>query len=716
MARRAPDAIESAESRGPGVPAAWPWILALLLLVFGAFAPALRAEFVSWDDEQNVTSNHEFRGLDAEHVRWMFTTDHMGPYQPLAWLSLAVDHAIWGLSGPDDFPEAPRYHLTSVAIHALATLFFFALARRLLSIVFARPPNELGFAAFVAAAFFAIHPLRVESVAWITERRDVLCGLFYVLAAWSWLGFATLRKGRESGTLQLAVVAGASIGALALSWAAIDLSSPRWLALRPGGSWMLALAGAILLLGAYVAAGRSSRRFGAYGLVMALFLCALLSKGLAMVLPAVLLVLDVWPLRRARDGRSIVAAAVEKMPLVALSVVFARIAIWGQASIPGLMAPWKQYTFGERTLQAFYGLAFYLRKTLVPVGLSPIYELPRTLSLAEPRFFLSIAAVAAITAIVFASRQRAPAWLAAWTAYGLAIAPVLGYSQAGPQIAADRYSYLACLPFALIAGAAVIRWRSATTSILSVAALALLASLTFAQSRVWKSSKTLWEHASALDPTVAMAHLNLGHVSVREAEHAGDVRLREAALDEAQRIFERGFEAHEHPLFQAGIALVHQRRWEIDPKNRGGEAALSLEFAQRALDLAVKRNEVTPEYHLNLGSALSNAQRTDEAIAELELFVREEPHSFMGRFGLGFALVRAKRFEAAARNLELAVELEPSFVNAWGNLGFAYEGLGQRDKAIEVYRRVLVLSPGHPTATARLKILTMKVRVEAETK
>src|SRR5882672_5566588 len=123
----------------------WLWILALVALVFFAFKPALSAEFLFWDDEQNITSNYAFRGLDAAHLRWMFTTDHMGPYQPLAWLSLAVDHHFWRLGGPDQFPEAPHYHFTNVLIHALTAVALFFLARRLLARVFSRSPRDLGF-------------------------------------------------------------------------------------------------------------------------------------------------------------------------------------------------------------------------------------------------------------------------------------------------------------------------------------------------------------------------------------------------------------------------------------------------------------------------------------------------------------------------------------------------------------------------------------------
>ena len=466
---------------------------------------------------------------------------------------------------------------------------------------------------------------------------------------------------------------------------------------------------------AFTVANGSRRAFGAYAAVIALFLCALLSKGTVLVLPAVLLVVDLWPLRRVRDARTLVAAAIEKGPLLALSVVFARVAVWGQQWIPGLMASWTEHTLGERVLQAFFGLVFYVRKTILPDGLAPIYELPDALRLADPRYYLSIAAVAAGTAILFFWRRRAPALLAAGAAYAIAVAPVLGFSQAGPQIAADRYTYLACLPFALLAGAAVVRWRGHAAKAAAVAVLAVLAvltGLTFAQTRVWRSSAALWEHAIALDPDAVLNNLNLGHVRARQAERTADRSAQAALLDESQRLFEHGLRIREDPLLLAGIALVHQHRWELDPKNRSAEAELSLEFARRALEVAKQRNLETPDYHLNLGSALGNAQHPNDALAEFQTYVRERPSSYLGHYLLGFALLQASRFSESVRELGQAVDLEPGSVNGWGNLGIAQEKLGEKDLAIQAYQRVLALAPGHPTAKQHLFLLQSRMSVD----
>ena len=165
------------------------WIpLSLVLVVVASFWPAIGADFVAWDDDLNLTDNVRYRGLSLEHLRWMVTTTHGGHYQPLTWISWALDYLVWGMD--------PRgYHLTNVALHAAATLVFYALASHVLLRTTSGDPlvaqgradsvaraSSVAWAAAVGALLFAVHPLRAESVAWVSERRDVLSGFFYLLA------------------------------------------------------------------------------------------------------------------------------------------------------------------------------------------------------------------------------------------------------------------------------------------------------------------------------------------------------------------------------------------------------------------------------------------------------------------------------------------------------------------------------------------------------
>ena len=153
-----------------------------------AFLPTLSAGFVNWDDDVNFTTNMGFRGLGAAQLRWMFTTTLLGHWIPLTWLTLGANYALGGM-------DPWGYHLVNVLVHAAAAGVFFLVARRLLAVALDGPAGAIDLGAALAALVFGAHPLRVESVAWITERRDVLCALFYMLTVLAYL------RGVEDGRM-----------------------------------------------------------------------------------------------------------------------------------------------------------------------------------------------------------------------------------------------------------------------------------------------------------------------------------------------------------------------------------------------------------------------------------------------------------------------------------------------------------------------------------
>ncbi len=437
--------------------------LSLALIVVASFWPAIGADFVAWDDDLNLTDNVRYRGLSLEHLRWMATTTHGGHYQPLTWISWAMDYLVWGMD--------PRgYHLTNLVLHAAAVLVFYALASRLLlgtqpaaqgGATRMPPDSSVIWAAAVGTLFFAVHPLRAESVVWVSERRDVLSGFFYLLALWAYVrmvaagseGTAALREGQRVRR--------------------------RWLAASLG-----------------------------------CFVLSLLSKAWGMTFPAVLLILDVYPLRRpAREGWARVLT--EKALFLLPALVAAGAAFAAQHSVED-MRTFAEHPLGARIAQATYGLCFYPWKTLLPTDLSPLYLLRPGFDVGAPRFVVSGALVVVVTAGLVAMRHRWPWALAAWAAYAVIVSPVLGLAQTGPQLVADRYSYLSCLPWALLAAAAVFgvscSSRRARIAVRggAVLAVAVLASLTFRQASIWTDSETLWSHAIRLDPTNHIAFTNRG--------------------------------------------------------------------------------------------------------------------------------------------------------------------------------------------------------------
>jgi len=346
------------------------------------FGPALTAGFVGLDDHSVLLNVTGYRGFAAENLRWMFTTTHMGHYQPLTWLSYAVDHALWGMD--------PRgYHATNVLIHAVNAVLVYVLAGRLIGA--ARPGWGVGRrvgAAAAGAVLWAVHPLRVESVAWVTERRDVLSTMFLLGAA-------------------LAYVRAVGAGGVGVS------------------SWR------------------------AYGVAVVLLLLSLLSKAWGMTFFVVMLVVDVYPLRRVGVGA--IASqrgfrlVMEKAPFALLGLVFVVVAGYAQRSTGKAVASLDSWTVMDRALQGVYGLMFYVWKTVAPTGLTPMYEKPAHMDPASPGVIAAMVVVVGVVAGLVAVRRRAPAAVAAAVAYLVIVSPVLGVFQSGPQLVADRYSYVAMI-------------------------------------------------------------------------------------------------------------------------------------------------------------------------------------------------------------------------------------------------------------------------------
>src|SRR5438105_11119904 len=392
------------------------WLAPLLvaLLTLAAFLPTLQNQFVRWDDPENFLDNADYRGLAWSQLCWMWTTFHMGHYIPLTWMTLGIDYLLWGMN-------PAGYHLTTLLLHAANAAVFYFVVRRILTLALPSPAERshaLAVSAGFAALVFAIHPLRVESVAWVTERRDVLSGLFYLLTILVYLR----------------------------------------------------------------ASERGARGQGWYWPSVAAFVCALLSKSMVVNLPVVLLILDVYPLRRlggavgwwSEPARRVY---VEKIPFVLLAAAASAIALMAQLSHDTMVLVVQLSALG-RLAVSVYGVSFYLWKTVAPVNLSPLYELPPTVNPWAPPFIVSYGVVVAITALVLALRRREPGLPAAWLAYVVVLLPVLGIFQSGPQIAADRYTYLAGLGWAILAGAGLLScWRSSRRSKTGTPATWLLASL-----------------------------------------------------------------------------------------------------------------------------------------------------------------------------------------------------------------------------------------------
>jgi Flp pilus assembly protein TadD len=631
--------------------------LFLVLITAITFLPGLDGAFLDWDDRENFLYNPHFRGLGPTQLHWMLTTGLLGHWMPLTWLSLAVDWTIWGL---DPF----GYHLTSLGFHAICALLVYVLARRLYTLTAPRvSPATHMLGAAVAALLFAIHPLRVESVAWITERRDVLAGVFFLGAVLAYLG-----RWNSDGT-------------------------PR---------------------------PRAQLRYAA---VLALFAAALLSKAMSVSLPVVLLILDVYPLRRLaanpREWLSKEARPIwgEKVPLVLLSVGATVNAIVINSGI-GNLTSMERVGLLDRIAISLYSLAFYPWKTLIPARLSPMYELPNPLEPWRWPFVVAALAVVGITAASIALARRWPALGAAWAAYVLMTLPVAGLVQNGFQIAADRYTYLPCVPWALLAGSGLLalahgRSRLVVPAVVvSMLLIAVLATLSWRQTQIWRDTETLWRHALSIAPS-AVAHGNLGLVLAQRDQAGAAIRHYQAALAIQPR--------YPGALNNLGLALIEGGDFVGAEQNLREAIRLKPQFSEAwsNLGLVLARSGETvsaaaayrealriradnADAHGNLGGMLDAQGRGEEALAHLREAVRLRPESAQTHGNLGIYFARRGDIPTARGHFEEAVRLRPTSAEAHNNLGLALAQQGRLEVAARHFREAVRLRPDFRDALSNL--------------
>src|SRR5947199_111543 len=593
-----------------------PVLIALVTVV--PFLPTLDNQFVNWHDDDNLLDNPHYRGLGWTHLRWMWTTCHIGHYAPLTWMTFGLDYLLWGMN-------PVGYHLTNLLLHAANPAVFYLVARRILGVALPGPAQRgnvgLAASAAFAALLFAIHPLRVESVAWATERRDVLSGLFYLLTL-----LVYLRAGEQGER------------------------------------------------------GRSG-----YWASVGLFVCALLSKSMAVSLPVVLLILDVYPLRRLGGARGWWGEPARRIYLEKIPFVLLALAASGGAFIPQIegrnMPSLDELSVLGRLAVSAYGLRFYLWKTVFPVSLSPLYELRGQDPLALP-FLLSYGVVPGVTALALILRHRLPGLPAAWLAYVVILLPVLGIFQNGPQIAADRYTYLAGLGWALLASAGMLAaWRRRSFLVTGLAVVLLLGfgTLTWNQVRVWHDSEKLWSHAVAIDPGSSIGQLSLGLALARHGKLAEAVEHYEAALR-----LEPGYVDANYAW---GNALARQ-----------GKLAEAIAHYEQAL----KTKPDHADAHSNMGAALVGQGKLAEAIEHYQQALRAKPDHADAHTNLGEALAQQGKLDEAIEHYRQALELRPESADAHNDWGLALARQGKLAEAVKHYQEAVKLRPALSEAQSNL--------------
>jgi tetratricopeptide (TPR) repeat protein len=614
---RLPHRAPTAEGAGTqNRTARWAIPAGLVLVTIVAYLPVLHNGFVSWDDDRNFVENPHFRGLGLDQLRWMWTTFHMGHYVPLSWMTLGLDYEVWGMN-------PTGYHLTNLLLHAANAVVVYFLARAVLRLsrpaFSSEPSSQLDAAAGFAALVFALHPLRAESVAWATERRDVLSALFFFSSILVYLRSRVTMRSRR-------------------------------------GFWM----------------------------ALVLFVCALLSKATSMSLPAVLLILNVFPLRRLGGtvgwrGEQARRIYVEIAPFALLAAATAGL------SIVALHPP-DQLSIGAKLSVSSYSLVFYLWKTVVPLDLAPLYEMPQHVDPAAVRFVASDIAVVGLSAAAWALRRRQPGMTTALVVFFVVTLPMLGVVQNGPQIAADRYTYFAAPALAILAGAGLVALlrRSPALAVGGAVAVALsLGALAWGQSALWHDSETLWSRVLNVDDESSIAHSALANTLYRQN------RVQEA-IAHSQRAVAI---APDYPeaLNGLGVGLA-----------REGHFADAIVEYRRAL-------EIKPEYddaETNWGVTLVQQNDVGGAIEHYERALAINPDNSNAQVNWGNALVRLNRRDEAIGHYEAALRIRPDNAEAHHNWGVALALEGKYAAAIEHFRSALVIDPNHVEAREYLEKAT----------
>ena len=624
----------------------------LAAAAFLAYWPALTGGFI-WDDDTLLTKSELVKAPDGLYRIWV-TTEPLD-YWPMTNSSFWLEWRLWGL-------HATGYHVTNLLLHIGSALLVWAILRRL-----AIP------GALLAALLFVLHPVNVESVAWIAQRKNTLSMVLFLVSILLYQKHDLGSVGGESRR------ASASPGRHGTRQ--VPSGGPPQSGL---GRW--------------------------YWLSLVAFVLAMLSKGSVAILPGVLLLLIWW--RRGAVTRS---DLMRTLPFFLVAAALTLLNIWFQLHF--MTGAIRDVTVLQRVLGAGAVVWFYLYKALLPVGLSFVYP-QWEIRAGDVRWWLPLTAALATTALLAWQRRRPAvrALLFAWAFFCLALLPVMGIADVyymTYSLVADHYQYIAMLGVVVLVAAGLSRLsdlararepRTETTSPLWLArlrsrtgvarplsagvwcgaVLAVLGTATWRQSHEYADAETLYRATLVSNPSCWLVHNLLG------------VLLVDRSIDEAVSHFREAIRL-KPDLAEAHNNLCH--------------ASAQLGRVNAAVDEcseALRINPNLPTAHNDLGAALASLGRFDRARAEFEAALRLDGRYSDAHNNLANILARAGQEAEAVDHYREAVRTAPEFAAAHSNLGFALERQGKIDEAVEQYREALRIEPGLAEARARLDVLLQK--------
>lgn len=593
---------------------AYGWLAPVLLvgIVLIVFGPTVRYEFINYDDDQYVFANPRItNGLSLDGILWAFTHVHADNWHPLTTISHMLDCQLFGL-------QPWGHHLMNVLGHIGATLL---LLLALWELTGAYWPSAC------VAALFAIHPLRVESVAWVAERKDVLSGVFFMLTLWAYARFVRTKRPSANG----------------------------------------------------------------YLIALLFFALGLLCKPTLVTLPFVLLLLDFWPLQRfslqsakssasskhpsALPPKSVQYLLVEKIPFLLLSAASCVATLLAQQNVTN-----RGLDFGLRLDNAAIAYVSYLRQMIWPLGLVPVYPYRVDGAFVTQSIFAALV-ILIISVLFFIWRRKYPFLLTGWLWFLGVLVPMIGIVQVGSQARADRYTYLSQIGLYILvtwgALALLRQWRDSHKVLMPVVILVITALTVESaiQTSRWRNSETLWTYTLTQTPDNALAHSNLGNALMKK-EQLDDAAAHLRKAIEIQPNYPEAHNTLGYVLMkkgQLGEAVAHfQKALELKPELKNAE--YNLAFARgytlaqegkvtEAITFYQKALEIQPNDPLlrnNLAAGLVSLGRTAEAIEQFREALRLNQNYQEAHVNLATLLLRTGRREEAVMHLREALRLNPN--------------------------------------------------------
>jgi tetratricopeptide (TPR) repeat protein len=622
----------------------WRFLAALGLIAVAtlvAYFPILHGGFV-WDDDRLVTQNDLVQAPDGLYRIW-FTSEPVD-YWPLTNSVFWLEWRLWGMN-------PTGYHLTNLLLHFLSCLLLWAVLREL---------SVQG--AYLAALLFAVHPVNVESVAWIAQLKNVL-SMFFLLLTVLWYFRFDVRPPANSQPKQ----------------------PPERRNLQGGLIW--------------------------YALSLAAFVLAMLSKGSVAILPLLLLLVVWW-----RYGQLTKRDFIRMVPFFAVAVGLTLVNIWFQTH--GGSESVRNASLIERLLGAGAAIWFYLFKAILPVDLAFFYP-QWHISAANVLWWLPLLATLAVTILVYLRRSR---WwdrplLFAWAFFCIALLPAIGLIDTAYMrfsLVADHYQYIAILaPLALVAAVWSYWNRNSQAAIQTVASITAVAAvgaavlLTWQQSSLYESEITMYEATLRVNPDSWVVHYNLANALATAGRPQEAVEQYRCVLkikpDHVEASYNLGNELANSGRTQEAIeqyqeVLRLKPDWQAEVDCALGVTLAKAGHPQQAIERYQEALRLKPDYaeaHCNLGAVLDQFQRPQDAIGQFQQALALRPNFAEAHFKMAAALVQTGKLPEAIDHYQQALQLQPNSADIHTAFALALTKAGHAQEAIDQYNQALRLNPNY---------------------